>query len=55
MRTILVTMIYVNKHDSRIYPGNRHKDICQGTSVTRPIQKKICQLIYTIKSDVLAL
>ena len=38
--TISVTIIYIyiyiyiNKHDSRLNPGNRHKDICRGTSVT---------------------
>ena len=32
--TISVTIIYINKHDSRINPGNRYKDICRGTSVT---------------------
>ena len=32
--TISVTAIYINKHDSRINPGNRYKDICRGTSVT---------------------
>ena len=33
--TISVTIIYINnKHDSRINPGNRYKDICQGTSAT---------------------
>ena len=26
------------KHDSRIDPGNRYKDIFQGTSVTRPFK-----------------
>ena len=34
MRTILVAIIYINKHDNRINPGNRYKYICQGTSVT---------------------
>ena len=33
MGTILVTIIYIDKHDSRINPGNRYKDICRGTSV----------------------
>ena len=30
------TMIYkyTYKHNSRIDPGNRYKDICRGTSVT---------------------
>ena len=32
--TISVTIIYINKHDSRLNPGNRYKDICRGTSVT---------------------
>ena len=32
--TISVTIIYINKHDSRINPENRYKDICRGTSVT---------------------
>ena len=41
--TISVTIIYINKHDSRINPGNRYKDICRGTSVTvrLPGQKKL--------------
>ena len=36
MSTICVTMIYIYtyKNDSRIHPGHRYKDICQGTSVT---------------------
>ena len=37
MSTNSVTMIYINvyyEHDSRINPGNRHKDICRGTLVT---------------------
>ena len=29
MSAVLVTIIYKNKHDSRIYPGNRHKNIYQ--------------------------
>ena len=33
MGTLLVTIIYVNKHDSRIYLGNQYKDICRGTLV----------------------
>ena len=32
--TISVTIIYINKHDSRLNPGNRYKDICRGTPVT---------------------
>ena len=32
MSTILVTVIYINKHDSRTYPGNRYNYICRGTS-----------------------
>ena len=32
--TISGTIIYINKHDSRINPGNRYKVICQATSVT---------------------
>ena len=31
--TISVTIIYKNKHDSRINPGNRYIDICRSTSV----------------------
>ena len=38
MSTICVTMIYIYiytyKHNSRINPGNRYKDMCRGTSVT---------------------
>ena len=34
--TISVTIIYNNKHDSRINPRNRYKDIRRGTSVTMP-------------------
>ena len=32
--TISVTIIYINKHDSRLNPGKRYKDICRGTPVT---------------------
>ena len=41
--TISVTIIYNNKYDSRINPGNRYKDICRGTSVTirLPGQRKL--------------
>ena len=31
---ILSYLIVIYKHDSRIDPGNRYKDICRGTSVT---------------------
>ena len=32
MNTVLITIIYINKHDdSRINPGNRYKDIFRGT------------------------
>ena len=36
MSTILVKMIYIYiyKHDSRINPGNRYKDICRSISIT---------------------
>ena len=34
MDTISVTIIYINKHDSRINQGNRYKDICRDISVT---------------------
>ena len=33
MGKILVTIIYISKHDSRINPGNRYKGICLSTSV----------------------
>ena len=41
--TISVTIIYNNKNDSRINPGNRYKDIRRGTSVTirLPGQRKL--------------
>ena len=32
--TISVTIIYINRHDSRINHRKRYKDICRGTSVT---------------------
>ena len=35
---ISVTIIYINKHDSRLNPGNRYKDICRGTSVIVMLQ-----------------
>ena len=34
MGTVLVTIIYIKRHDSRTNPGNRYEDICRGTSVT---------------------
>ena len=33
MSTILVTIMYIHKHDSRINPENRYEAICRGTSV----------------------
>ena len=41
--TISVTIIYNNKYDSRINPGNQYKDIRRGTSVTirLPGQRKL--------------
>ena len=33
MGTILVAILYIDKHDSGINPGNRYKDIYRGTSV----------------------
>ena len=35
MGKILVTITYINKHDSGINPGNEYEDNCGGT---RPIQ-----------------
>ena len=45
--TISVTIIYNNKYDSRINPGNRYKDIRRGTSVTirLPGQRKLINKI----------
>ena len=45
--TISVTIIYNNKNDSRINPGNRYKDIRRGTSVTirLPGQRKLINKI----------
>ena len=34
MGTILITIMYRNKHDSRINPGSRYKEMYRGTSVT---------------------
>ena len=48
--TILVTIIYVNKHDSSINPGNRYNDICRSTSVTI-LTIKLSSIIITKKAD----
>ena len=45
--------ICIFEHDSRIYSGNRYKDICRGTSVTirLPGQQKLMKMPFDMYNE----